>query len=93
MADIKYDISKIMAEYGDNDFGFTTVDEEEYNSIIAEKDETVEEYKLRLQQVEKIIMPFLTNLLKTADQPVIKWPNRKPILEAQIQKILNLTRG
>jgi nucleoside-triphosphatase THEP1 len=93
MADIKYDISKIMAEYGDNDFGFTAVDEEEYNAIIAEKDETVEEYKVRLQQVEKIIMPFLTNLLKTADQPVIKWPNRKPILEAQIQKILNLTRG
>lgn len=93
MADIKYDISKIMAEYGDNDFGFTAVDEEEYNAIIAQKDDTVEEYKVRLQQVEKIIMPFLTNLLKTADQPVIKWPNRKPILEAQIQKILNLTRG
>jgi hypothetical protein len=93
MPDIKYDISKIMAEYGDDDFGFTAVDEEEYNAIIAEKDETVEEYKLRLQQVEKIIMPFLTNLLKTAEQPVIKWPNRKPILEAQIQKILNLTRG
>jgi hypothetical protein len=93
MADIKYDISKIMAEYGDDDFGFTAVDEEEYNAIIAEKDETVEEYKVRLQQVEKIIMPFLTNLLKTAEQPVIKWPNRKPILEAQIQKILNLTRG
>jgi hypothetical protein len=93
MADIKYDISKIMAEYGDDDFGFTAVDEEEYNALIAEKDETVEEYKLRLQQVEKIIMPFLTNLLKTADQPVIKWPNRKPILESQIQKILNLTRG
>ena len=31
-------------------------------------------------------------LLKTADQPIIKWPNRKPILETQIQKILNLTR-
>jgi magnesium transporter len=57
------------------------------------KDDTVEEYKLRLHEVEKIIMPFLTNLLKTSDQPVIKWPNRKPILEAQIQKILNLTRG
>lgn len=93
MADIKYDLSKVLAEYGDNDFGFTAVDEEEYNAIIAEKDETVEEYKARLHEVEKIIMPFLTNLLKTADQPVIKWPNRKPILEAQIQKILNLTRG
>lgn len=93
MTDIKYDINAIMKEYGDDDFGFTATDEEEYNSVIAEKDETVLEYQQRLQQVEKIILPFLTNLLKTADQPIIKWPNRKPILEAQIQKILNLTRG
>ena len=88
-----YDINKIMQEYGDDDFGFTAVDEAEYQAVIAEKDETVEEYKARLQQVEKIIMPFLTNLLKTADKPYINWPNRKPILESQIQKILNLTRG
>ena len=88
-----YDINKIMAEYAEEDFGFTTVDEAEYEAVIAEKEETVEEYKERLIQVEKIIMPFLTNLLKTADQPIIKWPNRKPIIEAQIQKILSLTRG
>ena len=88
---MEYDISKIMAEYGDSDFGFSTVDEVEYQAVIAEKDETVEEYKVRLQQVEKIIMPFLTNLLKTADQPIIKWPNRKAVLETQIQKILTLT--
>ena len=59
----------------------------------SEKEDTVEEYKSRLVEVEKIILPFLTKLLKTSDQPIIKWPNRKPILEAQIQKILNLTRG
>jgi hypothetical protein len=88
-----YDINKIMAEYAEEDFGFTTVDEAEYEAVIAEKEETVEEYKERLKQVEKIIMPFLTNLLKTADQPIIKWPNRKPVLESQIQKILALTRG
>jgi hypothetical protein len=88
-----YDLNKILAEYGDNDFGFSAVSEEEYNAVIAEKDETVEEYKARLVQVEKIILPFLTNLLKTADKPYINWPNRKPILEAQIQKILTLTRG
>ena len=58
-----YDINKILAEYGDNDFGFSAVSEEEYNAVIAEKDETVEEYKARLIQVEKIIIPFLTNLL------------------------------
>jgi hypothetical protein len=93
MADIKYDLNAIIAEYGDDDFGFSAINEEEYNAVIAEKEETAEEYKQRLQQVEKIILPFLTRLLQTADQPIIKWPNRKPVLEAQIQKILNLTRG
>ena len=88
-----YDISKIMAEYGEEDFGFTTVDEAEYEAVIAEKDETVEVYKTRLTQVEKIIMPFLTNLLKSQAQPYIHWPNRGPIIEKQIQKILTLTRG
>jgi len=90
---ITYDINAIINEYSDNDFGFSAVSEEEYNAVIAEKDETVEEYKARLMQVEKLIMPFLSNLLKTADKPYINWPNRRPILEAQIQKILTLTRS
>lgn len=93
MATKKYDLSQIMAEFDDDDFGFSTIDEAEYEAVIAEKNETVEEYKQRLEQVEKIILPFLNKLLKTADQAVIKWPNRKPVIEAQIQKILNLTRG
>jgi hypothetical protein len=90
---MSYDINKIMAEYGEEDFGFTAVDEAEYEAVIAEKNETVEEYKARLTQVEKIIMPFLTNLLKSQAQPYIHWPNRGPIIEKQIQKILTLTRG
>ena len=93
MADKKFDLSEILSEYDGDDFGFTAEDDADYESVIAEKEETVEEYKDRLQQVEKIILPFLTKLLKTSDQPIIKWPNRKPVLEAQIQKILNLTRG
>jgi hypothetical protein len=93
MMERKFDINAIMKEYGDDDFGFTATDEEEYNAVIAERDETVEEYKARLAEVEKLIIPFLSKLLKTADQPIIKWPNRKPIIESQIQKILNLTRG
>jgi fructose-1,6-bisphosphatase len=90
---MKYDINKIMEEYKEFDFGFTTVDEAEYEAVIAEKDETVEEYKQRLQQVEKIIMPFLTNLLKSKEQAYIHWPNRGPVIEQQIEKILKLTRG
>jgi hypothetical protein len=90
---MEYDINKIMNEYNDFDFGFTAVDEAEYEAVIAEKDETVEEFKMKLSQVEKIIMPFLSNLYKTKEQPYIHWPNRGPILENQMQKILKLTRG
>jgi hypothetical protein len=93
MTNKTFDLTEIMKEYGEDDFGFTATDEEEYNSVIAEKEETVEEYKQRLHEVEKLVLPFLTKLLKTADQPIIKWPNRKTTLETQIQKILNLTRG
>ena len=89
----KFDLTKIMEEYGDNDFGFTAEQEEDFTAVLAEKDETVEEYKQRMKELEKLIIPFLTKLLKTADQPVIKWPNRGPVIESQIQKILTLTRG
>ena len=50
-----YDINKIMQEYGDDDFGFTAVDEVEYEAVIAEKDGTVQAYQDRLKEVEKII--------------------------------------
>jgi hypothetical protein len=88
-----YDINKILAEFGDQDFGFSAVDESEYESVIAEKDETVEEYKARLEQLEKLIIPFLSNLYKTKDQAYIHWPDRGPVLEQQMQKVLKLTRG
>ena len=93
MADIKFDINKIMSEYGDDDFGFSAISEDEYNAVIDEATDTVESYKRRLAEVEKLIIPFLTKLLKTADQPIIKWPNRGPAIESQIQKVLNLTRN
>jgi hypothetical protein len=89
----QYDINKIMAEYGDDDFGFSAVSEEEYNKVINETADTAEEYKARLMQLEKLVMPFFTKLLKTADKEYIYWPNRKPLVEAQIQKILTLTRS
>lgn len=88
-----YDINKILAEYGDDDFGFSAVSEEEYNKVIAETADTAEEYKARLEQIEKLVLPFFTKLLKTADKEYIYWPNRKVIVEAQIQKILQLTRN
>ncbi len=88
-----YDINKILAEYGDDDFGFSAVSEEDYNAVINEKADTVDEYSARLKEVEKLVLPFFTKLLKTADKEYIYWPNRKAAIETQIQKILALTRN
>jgi hypothetical protein len=92
------DFDKLSKEYADlDDFGFSAVSEEEYNRKLesgaqdaAEK--TAEEYKERLDKLEKIIVPFLTKLHSTGDKEYIYWPNRKPVIEQQIEKILKLTR-
>ena len=54
-----YDINSILAEYGENDFGFSAVDEAEYQAVIAEKDETVEEYKEDYNKWKKLLCHFL----------------------------------
>ena len=46
----------------------------------------------KLKKVEALIMPLLANLLKNPEKDFIKWPNRKPIIEAQISKLLAITR-
>ena len=69
----------------------------EIMQIVAEKETvtktvTDEETQQRFKDLEKIVLPFLYNLSKS-DEPYIHWPNRKPIIKAQIEKILKLTRG
>lgn len=87
------DFDKLASQYDDdNDFGFSAVSEEEYNSVINKTAQTADDYKARLKEVEKIIIPFLTKLHSTGDKEYIYWPNRKPVIEAQIEKILKLTR-
>lgn len=51
-----------------------------------------EEVKQRFKDVEKVILPLLYNLSKS-EEPYIHWPNRGPIIKAQIEKILKLTRN
>lgn len=87
------DFDKLAKEYADSDdFGFSAVSEEEYNAVINNTTKTAEDFKARLAEVEKLIVPFLTKLHSTGDKEYIYWPNRKPIIEKQIQKILKLTR-
>jgi hypothetical protein len=88
------DIQKILKEFDDdNDFGFSAVSEDEYSKVINDATDTAEAYKAKLAEVEKLIVPFLTKLLKTADKEYIYWPNRKPAIEKQIERILKITRS
>ena len=87
------DFDKLAKQYEIDDvFGFSAVSEEEYNSVINKATGTVEDYKARLQELEKIIVPFLTKLHSTGDKEYIYWPNRKPIIEKQIERVLKLTK-
>ena len=51
-------------------------------------------YKSRMLAVEKLILPLIENLQKDGNtKEYIRWPNRIPILEAQKQKIVQVTRS
>lgn len=68
----------------------------EIMQIVSEKEtitktETDEQTQARFKEIEKLILPFLYNLQKS-DEPYIHWPNRSPIIKAQIEKLLKLTR-
>ena len=69
----------------------------EVMQIVSEKETITKEIQdadviNRFKEIEKTILPFLYNLSKS-DEPYIHWPNRGPIIKAQIEKILKLTRG
>ena len=59
-------------------------------SIQKELDDS--DVKGRFKEIEKIVLPFLYNLSKS-NEPYIHWPNRGPIIKAQMDKLLQLTRG
>ena len=67
-------------------------------SIAKELEERKKEidlkYKSRMRAVEKLIIPLIENLQKDGNtKEYIRWPNRIPILEAQKDKILQVTRS
>ena len=69
----------------------------EIMQIVAEKDKVTqtlesEDVTKRFKEAEKLILPFLYNLMKS-DEPYIHCPNRTPIIKAQIEKFLQITRG
>lgn len=85
LAKIKSDVSDIKSAMN------------EIMQIVAEKDTVTKEIQdadtqARFKEIEKIVLPFLYNLSKS-NEPYIHWPNRGPIIKAQMDKLLKLTRG
>ncbi len=54
---------------------------------------TSDEFGIKIRKLEAIIVPLLNNLLKTADKEYIYWPNRREILQKQLDAVLLITRG
>jgi len=86
----------------DDDFGFSAISATDYEARIskavkdAEYDAsslTASNYQAQLLELEKMILPFLEKLRDTGDKEYIYWPNRRPAIDKQIEKILKLTRG
>lgn len=70
-----------------DDFGFTFEEETD----LAPINDEVDDLKERLAAIRKIYLPLLQNLSKNSDQPIIKWPDRGPVLKKQIDKLVMLT--
>lgn len=60
--------------------------------IEERKAEVEADVRGKLTEVEKLVMPLLVKLLKSADKEYIKWENRGPAIQAQIDKLLAITR-
>ena len=73
------------------DFDFTFADEVEVSEVSGVSDDV----KSKMEKVEKLVLPILYNLKKNPERDYIVWDGAKRIAacEAQIQRILEITRG
>ena len=73
------------------DFDFTFADEVEVSEVSGVSDDV----KSKMEKVEKLVLPILYNLKKNPERDYIVWDGAKRVAacEAQIQRILEITRG
>ena len=90
-AETKDKLDKIMAAIGDPEKRKAEVEKRLAEAIEKKK----EEVDGKLKEVEAMIIPLLVNFIKpeSLEKKYIYWPNRKPIIERQIKKIMQVTRG
>jgi len=93
---IEEKIDKIMSLETDELAQMFSAQGDDLRAIIDEveerKGQLEEEYKIKMDDIEKLILPLLYNLLKNPNKEYILWPNRTEVIQRQIDKILNITR-
>jgi len=82
--DIKSYLSEVMQVLNETNVSTS-------KDLATRKTELDNKYSKKFNDIEKIVFPLLYNLMKS-DEPYIHWPNRKPIIQGQIEKILKITR-
>tara|TARA_B110000858_G_C17629646_1_gene392910 strand:+ start:379 stop:672 length:294 start_codon:yes stop_codon:yes gene_type:complete len=81
-----------------NDFGFCFIDEDELEGPKAQIEEVKQTSSAEitsvkntafdaLQTLQSLVLPLLLNLKKNPEKDIIKWPNRTPVIQSQIDKI------
>ena len=82
--DIKSYLSEVMQVLNETNVSSS-------KDLATRKIELDKRYSKKFKDIEKVVFPLLYNLMKS-DEPYIQWPNRKPIIRGQIEKILKITR-
>lgn len=73
-----------MTKKGEDDFGFSFVDEEEIAAVGI---------KSKTAELLDAVMPFLDNLAKNPEKDHIKWPNRVEKINAFKKKLLDIAKS
>ena len=63
-----------------------------YDEYDLRKDNLGKEQREKFKALEKLIIPLLIKLAKSPEA-YIHWPNRAEVIEAQLKKIVAITRG
>jgi hypothetical protein len=66
--------------------------EDHKDNLVAIDTKKELDYKDRLLECEKLILPLLQNLMKNEEKEYIYWPNRKAIISSQIDRIRKVTK-
>jgi hypothetical protein len=65
-----------------------------HDTLINTQNQLIDEkYKSKMKEVEGLVLPLLYNLMKNPEKAYIKWENRAPIIQKQIDRITAITRS